>query len=479
MTVEEQQLSELLKRSVPEPPVELSADRVTVRRADNSRRPWLMPVLAAASVVLVAGAGAGLKAAQHPSLAAPSAGKQATPGAPAEAPASFDPLVLPVNFGWLPAGFSRDQPSANQFPVSRGPLGVTPTQVSFGASAADGRSLRVALAARGASVNPWNRDGTGEMTVTGTAPDVNGHPAKWLAGGLEWEYANGGWAALLTGGESKQQAQAGWGRYCTSGIPKGSNGQAANPKQACAAYAPQPAQLRALLEHVASKLTWTPTRFTFPYEFTRALPKGWTVGSVTGNFVNGRLTAGDMFLDPVTAAGQLNTDNALSIQAYAASGIQTYCPSTPGAYFATYNGVQWQIQADNNGNNSWATACSGTQVNAHDGTVSVGFDASTVHGNPLGAAGVKVILPLLKLLGPKPADWTTSPLPGRLAQLPGRPGGGVFYLDAEGVELGADLVGAGPVPLRAGLGALGDEPLDVGHLLRSQVVRGAALVDLF
>jgi hypothetical protein len=48
MTTEEQRLSELLKRSVPEPPVELSADRVTVPHTDRSGRSWLMPVLAAA-----------------------------------------------------------------------------------------------------------------------------------------------------------------------------------------------------------------------------------------------------------------------------------------------------------------------------------------------------------------------------------------------------------------------------------------------
>lgn len=35
MTTEEQRLSELLKRSVPEPPVELSADRVTVPHVDG------------------------------------------------------------------------------------------------------------------------------------------------------------------------------------------------------------------------------------------------------------------------------------------------------------------------------------------------------------------------------------------------------------------------------------------------------------
>jgi len=57
MTIEEQRLSELLKRSVPEPPFELSAGRVTVQHIDRSGRSWLMPVLAAAAVVLVAAAG--------------------------------------------------------------------------------------------------------------------------------------------------------------------------------------------------------------------------------------------------------------------------------------------------------------------------------------------------------------------------------------------------------------------------------------
>src|SRR6202008_4502721 len=110
-----------LKRSVPEPPLELSADRVTVPHTDRSRRSWLMPALAAAAVVLVAGAGGGLNAKRPP--ASPSAASAqrkvqatttSTAGAvragPAEAPASFNPLVLPVNFGWLPTGFTENQP---------------------------------------------------------------------------------------------------------------------------------------------------------------------------------------------------------------------------------------------------------------------------------------------------------------------------------------------------------------------------------
>jgi hypothetical protein len=71
MTTEEQRLSELLKRSVPEPPLELSADRVTVPHIDRSRRSWLMPALAAAAVVLVAVAGVGLNATRHGSSTSP------------------------------------------------------------------------------------------------------------------------------------------------------------------------------------------------------------------------------------------------------------------------------------------------------------------------------------------------------------------------------------------------------------------------
>jgi hypothetical protein len=70
-------------------------------------------------------------------------------------------------------------------------------------------------------------------TVTGTAPDINGRPAKWLADGLEWEYANGGWATLLAGGETKAQALQGWGRYCPADIPKGTE-PGASTKTTCA-----------------------------------------------------------------------------------------------------------------------------------------------------------------------------------------------------------------------------------------------------
>jgi hypothetical protein len=423
MTTEEQRLSELLKRSVPEPPFELSADRVTVQHIDRSRRSWLMPVLAAAAVVLVAAAGVGLKAMQHPSPASsaqqegqvtltPTAAS--TTAGPAEAPASFNPLVLPVNFGWLPDGFTENQPETGQFSGAGGQIGVTTTQASFGASAADGRGFTVTVAARGAEATPWITSaatetlGTADASaVTGTAPDINGRPAKWLADGLEWEYANGGWATLLAGGETKAQAQKGWGRYCTVDSPKGTKSLAPNPKPSCDPYTPS-AQFRTLLEKVASNLTWTPRSFTFPYQFTHALPNGWAVSEVTGEFVNGRLASVQTNLVPKNAP---NTKDPLDIQAFS-SGSTADCAgfAFSGTTFATYNGVTWAIQADH----AAATACAGARMTKKNtGSVGMGFEQDTVAylPTPLGPSGVKVMLPLFKFLGTNPANWTTTPFP--------------------------------------------------------------------
>ena len=112
-----------------------------------------------------------------------------TTGQPAQAPASFNPLVLPVNFGWLPAGFTENLPAPGEFPMSQGPLEVMTTQVTFGASTPGGEGLQVTVAARGVKVNPWiggETSSPAQLAFIGSAPDINGHPAKWLAGGLEW-----------------------------------------------------------------------------------------------------------------------------------------------------------------------------------------------------------------------------------------------------------------------------------------------------
>jgi hypothetical protein len=71
----------------------------------------------------------------------------------------------------------------------------------------------------------------------------------------------------------------------------------------------------------------------------------------------------------------------------------------------------------------------------------------------------------------KIGDWA-----GRSAELPDGAFGGVGEVDAQGVELGAELVGAGPVSVLAGPGAVGDELLDGEALRGGQVTGCAALV---
>jgi hypothetical protein len=84
MSDEERRLSELLKRTVPEPPFQLSADRITTRAADLPARPWLVPAMAAAAV-LVIGATVGAIAAHHAGVPT---GPRPAPGQSVAAPAT-------------------------------------------------------------------------------------------------------------------------------------------------------------------------------------------------------------------------------------------------------------------------------------------------------------------------------------------------------------------------------------------------------
>lgn len=53
MSTEEERLAQLLKRLVPEPPVQLSADQITTPSARLSARSWMTPALAAAAVAAI------------------------------------------------------------------------------------------------------------------------------------------------------------------------------------------------------------------------------------------------------------------------------------------------------------------------------------------------------------------------------------------------------------------------------------------
>jgi hypothetical protein len=89
MSSEEERLARLLKRVVPEPPVQLSADRITTRSAGPSARSWAVPTLAAAAVAAI-GVTVGLVAAHH-SPAGGSPAPVALSSATASASASASP----------------------------------------------------------------------------------------------------------------------------------------------------------------------------------------------------------------------------------------------------------------------------------------------------------------------------------------------------------------------------------------------------
>jgi hypothetical protein len=53
---DEQQLADLLKRVVPEPPRQLTYEEITVRNVERTVKSWLVPTLAAASILVIGGA---------------------------------------------------------------------------------------------------------------------------------------------------------------------------------------------------------------------------------------------------------------------------------------------------------------------------------------------------------------------------------------------------------------------------------------
>jgi PASTA domain len=93
MSVEEQRLAQLLKRAVPEPPFELSADQVITQRVDRSVKSWTLPAMAAAAV-LALGVTVGAVATHNSSQGARGTSRSAA--SPAAGPAnSASPQATP------------------------------------------------------------------------------------------------------------------------------------------------------------------------------------------------------------------------------------------------------------------------------------------------------------------------------------------------------------------------------------------------
>lgn len=98
MNSDEQWLADLLKRTIPQPPRQLTYEEITVKqRAERSRKAWAMPVLAAAAVVAI---GVALGAATRHS----GPGRESFQPASGQAPASSaaTPTALPSCMSTVP-----------------------------------------------------------------------------------------------------------------------------------------------------------------------------------------------------------------------------------------------------------------------------------------------------------------------------------------------------------------------------------------
>ena len=191
---EEQWLSNLLKRAVPEPPMELSTDRVTARstnqRAGRSRRPWLIPALAAVTAGVAAAATviALPSSASHPATS-PLAASPAKPTVKAKPgktpaaqalPAKVPTAVPPVTYSFGPA--TTDVTAAYVLDKAASAIGSQPAPESGWLAGADWHTEEQWTCGSGRIYTNntwWDASGNGVGRNTGpTSGDAGCNPSS-------------------------------------------------------------------------------------------------------------------------------------------------------------------------------------------------------------------------------------------------------------------------------------------------------------
>jgi hypothetical protein len=167
-----------------------------------------LAVLVVAVVAVASGAAfgpAGLRSGPRPAAA---------PG-PAVTPVrQFNPLIPYAAFGWLPPGESTDG----------GQLMPADALLTAGPGAAWGLTVWAQDRCRrsgSALICAEDASSGSQVTISGPAPRVAGHPAYWLAGngGLAWRYAPHSWAVLTGPGRRNEVKVASRVRYAVSTRP--------------------------------------------------------------------------------------------------------------------------------------------------------------------------------------------------------------------------------------------------------------------
>jgi hypothetical protein len=350
--------------SAPEPPSRISIEGA---RKAGRRRQWAARVIASGAVAVVAVGGA--LVVPHLRLAAatatatgPSAdtrpaaglrlGAHAKPAATAPAPAQFNPLRLPANFGWLPSFWSEEAAS----------VVVTPTFAAV--NLADGQTLKI-------SPRGWYPDPSLEASTRGSfpraatdskAPAVNGQPAYWDGDGIMWQYAPGAWAYLYGVGN---------------------------------VYAPAG---RTLIEEMASAVQFGQDQPLYaPFRLNHGLPAGWTVARTDSTVTNGRPLVWQLEAGPAAQA------QALTIADDPQGGV---CDQQPPQSTLTADGVNWDYYYST-GPGADQFICALTRVDGRGYLNMYYFWRG--HAQALNLAS---LVRSMTLLGPDPSGWTTQPIAG-------------------------------------------------------------------
>jgi hypothetical protein len=365
----ERALTELFGQQAGEEPPTIRAsipEAVRSGRKHGRRRRAVIvaaPLLAAVAVLGIAVT----TAPSHPAPARPAHhGKPSH--ALAQAPPEFNPLVPYVSFGWLPDGATATQITDSRSVVFLDAAGPLKANWQVSVFARGDCSLRQAtLACRDLTSLQY------PMT-TQQAPSIDGFPAYWddVPGILIFEYARGGWATLTL---------------------YGTDGQADSTEAATAV-------------HIAQTLRFgAPTGpVLFPAQVT-GLPPGWAIRSVQFSYS----TQGPLARSYQIAAGALlaapwyDATDILAVTISPASQPPASCPITPGQSQQTtvgnYPVTILQIPAGQEPAEQSLCAADAD-----------GLAVSIVTSGNQPPISVSQLFTQIRVLGPDPARWTTSPI---------------------------------------------------------------------
>jgi hypothetical protein len=405
-----------LLESITDPPqpasrVDIAAAR---RRGRRRQRLWRVgaPALAAVAVaaavtvprLALSGDTERTAAAAIPTASAPPPVRY--PAMPKAAPAAFNVLVPYAAFGWLPAGYSEAPDQSGLV----GELTSAPTELNLDAGSADGGRVELSVYAKGAclppakdpSKQPVSAPGNSSQQpclagATGVAPDVNGRPALWIEAGraIAWEYAPDAWASLgaVPGG------------HPTAADRARLRGDVAGKRT----LLPVTAAERKLVLRVASAVKYQQkTPVLFSYKLTSPLPAGWQLQSVTFEDIGGRLLADGLNAGPAVDTSALGL--SANTQFYACNYVDGQ------SSYVTEDGVNWEYRVlDDHIAKNVEMLCSTTKVDGLQIEVYLDMAPEEAGAPPLPGStaigGAFGVYQKMRLLGPDPANWTTTPLP--------------------------------------------------------------------